>query len=183
MRLIKHILKDGKKMAKRNSTLGRTHVLGFLKKGLKLNALVAQREFGCVGSTLAFFIFQLRQEGWDITTKMKTGHKGSRYAEYTLSPNWRLVGEEEKRMEIAMNAVTAKMGLKEFSLTDFVIGDRISTKLDDEVVTVIGVLDKGCPLQTPLGAIQVPVAHLIIAKDDGESFMNLTLDNVIKKEK
>ena len=167
-------------MAKRNSKLGRVEVLEFLKSGRKLNALVAQREFGCVGSTLAFFIYQLRQEGWDILTKIKKGHKGSRYAEYTLSPDWRLVSEEEKRMAIAISNLETKMKPKAFTLNDFKVGDVIEVNFSDDPVTVLGVLCKGGPVVGPFGKF-IADQDLVIVESVGALVANVTLDVIVRK--
>ena len=45
-------------------------VLEFLKLGLRLNPVVATRELGLIGSTLAYHIHNLRHKGWNITTHL-----------------------------------------------------------------------------------------------------------------
>lgn len=117
------------------SEKNKSEVLGFLKGGYKLNALIAHREFGHIGSTLAGIIRELRLEGWDIQTKLKKGPKsGRKYAEYTLSPNWRLVGEEVKRQELKEERA------KKLSVRNFKIGDGVMLITNVEVfLTGIGV--------------------------------------------
>lgn len=110
------------------SKQNKEEVLGFLKGGYKLNALVAHREFGHIGSTLAGIIRELRLEGWDINTKMKKGPKsGRKYAEYTLSPNWRLIGEALKRED------KAKDKAKKLSVRNFKVGDGVVLSTGVEV--------------------------------------------------
>lgn len=95
-------------------------VLEFLKGGYKLNALIAHREFGHIGSTLAGIVRELRLEGWDIMTKLKKAPKsGRKYAEYSLSPNWRLVSEELKRQEIL------ESGQQSITIRNLKIGDEV----------------------------------------------------------
>lgn len=102
------------------SEKNKKEVLAFLKGGYKLNALIAHREFGHIGSTLAGIIRELRLEGWDIQTKLKRGTKsGRKYAEYTLSPNWRLVGEEVKREELKEERT------KRLSVRNLKVGDGL----------------------------------------------------------
>lgn len=110
------------------SEKNKQEVLGFLKGGYKLNALIAHREFGHIGSTLAGIIRELRLEGWDIQTKLKKGPKsGRKYAEYTLSPNWRLVDEEVKRQELKEERA------KKLSVRNFKIGDGVMLITNAEV--------------------------------------------------
>lgn len=114
-------------MEKVYSEKNKQEVLGFLKGGYKLNALIAHREFGHIGSTLAGIISELRLEGWDIKTKLKKGPKsGRKYAEYTLSPNWQLVGEEVKRQELK-DTRTKKLSVRNFKIGD---GVRLITEVE-----------------------------------------------------
>nr|DAU39331.1 MAG TPA: helix-turn-helix domain protein [Caudoviricetes sp.] len=97
-------------------------VLEFLKLGLVLNPVVATRELGLIGSTLAYHVHNLRLQGWDIQTKMKRSkYSGSKYAEYWLAPSWRLLSETEKR--------EALKGRRSFHIRNFKIDDRV--KLSD----------------------------------------------------
>lgn len=117
------------------SEKNKQEVLAFLKGGYKLNALIAHREFGHIGSTLAGIIRELRLEGWDIQTKLKRGPKsGRKYAEYTLSPNWRLVGEEVKREELKEERT------KRLSVRNLKVGDGVVLVTGAEVyITAISV--------------------------------------------
>lgn len=121
------------------STKNKEEVLEFLKGGYKLNALIAHREFGHIGSTLAGIIRELRLEGWEIYTKLKRAPKsGRKYAEYTLSPNWRLVGEELKRAELKEQE-TPKVAV--MSIRKLKIGDGVCLKDGTEVfLTAISTL-------------------------------------------
>lgn len=105
------------------SDKNKKEVLNFLKGGYKLNALVAHREFGHIGSTLAGIIRELRLEGWNIQTKLKRGpNSGRKYAEYTLSPNWRLVGEELRRDKLQKDKVK-KLYIRKLKVGDGVFID------------------------------------------------------------
>lgn len=105
------------------SEKNKKEVLDFLKGGYKLNALVAHREFGHIGSTLAGIVRELRLDGWDINTKLKKGPKsGRKYAEYTLNPNWRLIGEELKRAKLQeqKNKKISILSIRNLKIGDYV---------------------------------------------------------------
>lgn len=105
-------------MAKKLIINQEKQVLEFLKLGLRLNPVVATRELGLIGSTLAYHIHNLRQQGWDIQTKMKRSrYSGNKYAEYKLDPSWRLLSEVEKR--------EALKGRYSFHIRNFKIDDRV----------------------------------------------------------
>ena len=96
-------------------------VLKFLQLGNKLTPVVAMREMGLIGSTLAYHIHTLRSEGWDIKTKYKTSsYSGSRYAEYSLSTNWRLLSEAERRAE-ALEQKGRPLHIRQLRIGDRVI--------------------------------------------------------------
>lgn len=93
-------------------------VLEFLQTGRRLTPLIAMQQIGLIGSTLAYHIHILRSEGWDIKTHEKvSAYNGSKYAEYTLASNWRLVSEQEKRESISK--------YKPLEIRDLRIGDRV----------------------------------------------------------
>lgn len=105
-------------MAKKLIINQEKQVLEFLKQGLTLNPVVAIRELGLIGSTLAYHVHNLRHQGWDIQTKMKRSkYSGNKYAEYYLDPSWRLLSETEKR--------EALKGRRGFHIRNFKIDDRV----------------------------------------------------------
>ena len=105
-------------MAKKIIINQEKQVLEFLKLGLRLNPVVATRELGLIGSTLAYHIHNLRHKGWNITTKLKRSkYSNSKYAEYKLDPSWRLLSEAEKREALA--------GRRIFNIRNFKIDDRV----------------------------------------------------------
>lgn len=63
----------------------REQILKYLKSGRPLNNLIATKEFGVVGSTLAYSIHKLREAGHNIHTERKQTFSGSSYAEYRLA--------------------------------------------------------------------------------------------------
>jgi len=169
MRLTLDILRSGR-MSKRKSNTGRNDVLEFLKNGYKLNALVAHREFGMIGSTLAFTVFKLRERGWDIETEYKKAPlSGKKYAEYTLSANWRLGSETLKREDIAKTMTQPKV----WKLRDFKIDQKVLTKAD-KVLVIKGIND-----ETPFGGKE----SLILVDLEADKYMKATLDFVVKKVK
>lgn len=106
-------------MGRKNKRLTqKLKVLEFLKRGYKLNALVALRELNCISTSLVCLIHTLRSEGWDIQTEFKKAYSGGKYAEYSLSPNWRTMEEEVKREKV-------KTSSKPFDIRDFRIGDKV----------------------------------------------------------
>lgn len=59
-------------------------ILKHLQNGHKLNNLIATKEYGCVGSSLAFAIHSLRKEGHQIETERKRTARNKGYAEYSM---------------------------------------------------------------------------------------------------
>ena len=57
-------------------------ILRHLKRGRKLTAIQALKDFHCF--RLAARISDLREDGWDIRTKMIETEGGSRIAEYRM---------------------------------------------------------------------------------------------------
>jgi hypothetical protein len=147
--------------------MSKLKVLKFLQKGNGLNAVVAQKEFGCVGSTLAFYIWQLRQEGWQIQTKMKKSFMDQKYAEYTLHSSWRYPDEEERRKDIAIAKLTPKV----HALSDFKIGDRVLIEGLKEEGVIRCLITEGTPFadyeNIPNDGVVIEIAtDIVLARPD-----------------
>lgn len=57
-------------------------VLRHLQSGRSLTNLQALQEYGTM--SLAYHVWALRQEGYDIRTRIRTSYNGRRYAEYYI---------------------------------------------------------------------------------------------------
>lgn len=60
----------------------REGILRYLDRGKNISALVALSEFNCL--RLSARIYELRKQGHNIETEMRTVHKGKRIAVYRL---------------------------------------------------------------------------------------------------
>ena len=72
------------KLLKENRVSQKSRVLKHLQNGHSINNLIATKEYGCVGSSLAYIIFSLRKDGHKIATETKTTANSTSYAEYTI---------------------------------------------------------------------------------------------------
>ena len=132
-------------------------VLEFLKLGLALNPVVATRELGLIGSTLAYHVHNLRHQGWDIQTKMKRSkYSGNKYAEYHLDPSWRLLSETEKR--------EALKGRPSFHIRNFKIDDRVELS-DGTKGSITGIYK----------------SNLLVLEDESGKEMLINLSDIVAK--
>ena len=144
-------------MAKKLIINQERQVLEFLKQGLTLNPVVAIRELGLIGSTLAYHVHNLRHQGWDIQTKMKRSkYSGNKYAEYYLDPSWRLLSETEKR--------EALKGRHSFHIRNFKIDDRVELS-DGTKGTITGIYK----------------SNLLVLEDESGKEMLIGLADIVAK--
>lgn len=144
-------------MAKKIIINQEKQVLEFLKLGLRLNPVVATRELGLIGSTLAYHIHNLRHKGWNITTKLKRSkYSNSKYAEYKLDPSWRLLSEAEKR--------EALQGRPCFHIRNFKIDDRVEL-IDGTKGSITGIYK----------------SNLIVLEDESGKEMLANLSDIVAK--
>jgi hypothetical protein len=62
----------------------RLQVQRYLAQGHRLTPLVAQRKFGCM--RLGARVWELREDGWPIVSKLVDVGNGKRVAEYRIQP-------------------------------------------------------------------------------------------------